>query len=925
MEDWVAYLILAVKTLQNDPGRNDWLPEELLTARTEAEIVNVWQNLYPDSAEQMRQALKLINETLISTPLLPVLVPLGSDEIIPVASELSEILQNLGYPSLSTSLEQTPQIGYDVSTIIAFGPLDKEHSEHWLKALLEWNDLYAPKRVIVLVSEGIEIPKIPDSSAFRRLTYERGQMAEELVRLILPNFLEQLLYLKPPSLLTDGTEGEDLIGVDHDALALSRLVCLDSTEDAPLVPLAIAIFGNWGSGKSFFMKQMDRSIGKIAKQRRTKNSDTPGQIQQYVRITFNAWHYVESNLWASLASHIFENLYQPLDRKTDREAMLEERERLLQVLDEKRKETSQTIADIEVAKADREDAEKKYAEALEARNQKQTVYQQIKTGKLIIPAVWKSIPVNDKKNILATLSKVDQALSPNKDDEVDEVDLEVTWEKLKDLKKTTAAIANLASGKGIVMVILGILLYIAFSYLDRWLESPAPIFAALMGVLPLIGSVAEYFKKIKNAQEEFAEAVTAKNKEQLDEVEKELTAAEATLEAQRKKLEVEQDRVKEIEEQIENTYSIKRLVNFLQDKAVGADYTKHLGLLALLRRDFETLEELMKGAEADENAAQMQPATDDDGQESHTHPVKIKRIKRIILFIDDLDRCPPERVVEVLQAIHLLLAFRLFVVVVGVDSRWVTSCLKSHYEKLISSDKIEGVRPDNYLEKIFQFPYWLSPLHTNSTDGYLNELIRSIEPVTSGENKNTEDEPGETPGNSKTSYQPRTQAQIDDVSDEEIIWTEEEVDGLEHISVLAGDTPRSLKRFFNMYRMLRSHPDIWPEFQSWKSDNGNAPWNNYGIPLALCNGRVELAKICWQCVEETADIAEVRSEIQQQYGNSPRIQSLLDNEIEQLFGQSPKKLKRLFEMALKYSFHGHLLYSTERSNGGHSEAQGSQG
>ena len=55
---------------------------------------------------------------------------------------------------------------------------------------------------------------------------------------------------------------------------------------------------------------------------------------------------------------------------------------------------------------------------------------------------------------------------------------------------------------------------------------------------------------------------------------------------------------------------------------------------------------------------------DDDAPEWDTRP-----IERIVLYIDDLDRCPPERVVEVLQAVHLLLAFELFVVVVAVDAR----------------------------------------------------------------------------------------------------------------------------------------------------------------------------------------------------------------------------------------------------------------
>ena len=53
-----------------------------------------------------------------------------------------------------------------------------------------------------------------------------------------------------------------------------------------------------------------------------------------------------------------------------------------------------------------------------------------------------------------------------------------------------------------------------------------------------------------------------------------------------------------------------------------------------------------------------------------------------------------------LQAVHLLLAFKLFVVVVGVDSRWLERSLREHYPNLL-------VEPEHYLEKIFQIPFML--------------------------------------------------------------------------------------------------------------------------------------------------------------------------------------------------------------------------
>jgi hypothetical protein len=35
-------------------------------------------------------------------------------------------------------------------------------------------------------------------------------------------------------------------------------------------------------------------------------------------------------------------------------------------------------------------------------------------------------------------------------------------------------------------------------------------------------------------------------------------------------------------------------------------------------------------------------------------------LQRTVLYIDDLDRCPPRRVVAVLEAVHLMLALDLF-------------------------------------------------------------------------------------------------------------------------------------------------------------------------------------------------------------------------------------------------------------------------
>jgi hypothetical protein len=99
------------------------------------------------------------------------------------------------------------------------------------------------------------------------------------------------------------------------------------------------------------------------------------------------------------------------------------------------------------------------------------------------------------------------------------------------------------------------------------------------------------------------------------------------------------------------------------------------------------------------------------------------RLGRIVLYIDDLDRCEPAQVVAVLQAVHLLLAFPLFTVVVGVDVRWVERALRLHHSELLDSG---GAEPRDYLEKIFQIPFWLEPQDSTAARRMLRGILGTV-------------------------------------------------------------------------------------------------------------------------------------------------------------------------------------------------------
>ena len=73
-------------------------------------------------------------------------------------------------------------------------------------------------------------------------------------------------------------------------------------------PLSIGLFGDWGSGKTFFIHQVQDRV-QLA---RTSRAAGESAFCRHVRnIEFNAWHYAHANLWAALVSHIFDELGQP--------------------------------------------------------------------------------------------------------------------------------------------------------------------------------------------------------------------------------------------------------------------------------------------------------------------------------------------------------------------------------------------------------------------------------------------------------------------------------------------------------------------------------------------------------------------------------------------------------------------------------------
>jgi predicted KAP-like P-loop ATPase len=83
----------------------------------------------------------------------------------------------------------------------------------------------------------------------------------------------------------------------------------------------------------------------------------------------------------------------------------------------------------------------------------------------------------------------------------------------------------------------------------------------------------------------------------------------------------------------------------------------------------------------------------------------LQKDSRLVLFIDDLDRCLPEVTLEVLEALKLYLSLDRLVFVVGLDRTVVDGVVCEHYKKNGLGDS----KAREYLNKIFQVEVNLAP------------------------------------------------------------------------------------------------------------------------------------------------------------------------------------------------------------------------
>ncbi|MBE0523929.1 MAG: pentapeptide repeat-containing protein [Methanosarcinales archaeon] len=107
---------------------------------------------------------------------------------------------------------------------------------------------------------------------------------------------------------------------------------------------------------------------------------------------------------------------------------------------------------------------------------------------------------------------------------------------------------------------------------------------------------------------------------------------------------------------------------------------------------------------------------------------KYYKNKRVVIFIDDLDRSLPEKALEVLDAIKLFLDVEGCIFILGIDERVISYIINKKYKEIIGNADEKEKRDilltgENYLEKIIQLRFQL-PLIKDSD---IKQFITSLE------------------------------------------------------------------------------------------------------------------------------------------------------------------------------------------------------
>ena len=434
----------------------------------------------------------------------------------------------------------------------------------------------------------------------------------------------------------DAVAQRDLIGVEKFVNAFSYLIAARTMQP----PLAVGLFGHWGSGKTFLMRSIQRRVDQITRGARESERAQAeiGVYKRVVQIEFNAWHYVEGNLWASLVDHIFANLRTSVE---ERGSELDRRRKAItrQLVSTRQEQRvlAQRIKRLGALRKEKQST----VNSLESEQRRRL--QEAEKLRMQDVAAVVTLDTQDIQAVDAALSKV--GIEFGQQSAADAAhSLEDARTIVVDGNTILAPMRQYGWRWAALLAVIVLVAPVISGLMDVFkLSVPTQILSSIAALLSSTAFVAnkgarwtgQALKEIETAHTRVrkrVEQASADQARRIATLKQEIDVLDRKLADALRDRDKADSEIGDLQEKFNNLTPGKLLAEFLEQRSTSGDYRKYLGLTALIRRDFEELSRLV----ALNNAALLSPAPSPEGGAAD--------FNRVVLYVDDLDRCKSSQI-----------------------------------------------------------------------------------------------------------------------------------------------------------------------------------------------------------------------------------------------------------------------------------------
>ncbi len=152
------------------------------------------------------------------------------------------------------------------------------------------------------------------------------------------------------------------------------------------------------------------------------------------------------------------------------------------------------------------------------------------------------------------------------------------------------------------------------------------------------------------------------------------------------------------------------------------NYGKHLGLIPVLKRHIRILCQIRLGTVQKRKDKRKEELEKWDRLSLDKSVVKEGELpSRLVVFIDDLDRCDPKSITKTLDAVRLVMDVQDVIVILGIDHRIAFRAVGEHYKDLADNRHSKQAIARDYLGKILQLAIVLNQPQAKELKSFVSQ------------------------------------------------------------------------------------------------------------------------------------------------------------------------------------------------------------